>query len=112
MESMQYAIQKKGFSFVEIMSQCPVSYGKMTGMRDAVSILTHLKETSIHVDDTAGMSEEELEGKIVVGKLVERERSELTESLRELNRGRMVALEKEVGQFASSPRESETEAKE
>jgi hypothetical protein len=32
------------------------------------------------------MSEDELEGKIVVGKLVERERTEFTDSLREINR--------------------------
>jgi 2-oxoglutarate ferredoxin oxidoreductase subunit beta len=85
MESMQNAIKKKGFSFVEIMSQCPVSYGKMTGMSDGVSILHHLKESSIHIDDTKGMSEDELEDKMVVGKLVERNRSELGDGLQALN---------------------------
>jgi len=97
MESMQNAIRKEGFSFVEIMSQCPVSYGKMTGMSDAVSILHFLKDSSIHVDDTKGMSEEDLEGKMVVGKLVERQRSELGEELERLNRERREVLAKDLG---------------
>ncbi len=97
MESMQAAVRKKGFSFVEIMSQCPVSYGKTTGMRDAVTALHHFKDESIPVDEASEMSEEELEGKYVVGTLVERDRSEFTDGLRELNREREVWLRKELG---------------
>lgn len=86
MESMQYAIQKKGFSFIEIMSQCPVSFGKSAGMKDAVSNLKYLRDNSIHVDETRGMSEEELEGKFVVGRLVERNQAEFTAGLNRVNR--------------------------
>jgi 2-oxoglutarate ferredoxin oxidoreductase subunit beta len=84
MESMQNAINKKGFSFVEIISQCPVSYGKMIGTSDPVTLLKQLRDASIHVDDTQGLSEEELEGKFVVGKLVERQRAEFGDGLRQL----------------------------
>ena len=86
MEAMQYAIRKKGFAFIEIISQCPVSYGKSAGQKDAVSALHHFKDSCIHVEDAEGMTEEELEGKFVVGRLVERHRSEFTESLANLNR--------------------------
>ena len=92
MESMQNAIHKKGFSFVEIISQCPVSYGKMTGTSDPVALLEQLRDASIHIDDTEGMSEEELEGKFVVGKLVERKQAEFGESLRRLVAERREAL--------------------
>jgi 2-oxoglutarate ferredoxin oxidoreductase subunit beta len=88
MESMQTAIRKRGFSFVEIISQCPVSFGKGAGMKDAVAALEHFRDTSIHVEDARGLSEEELDGKIVVGKLVERDRREFTECLAEVNRER------------------------
>ncbi len=93
MESMQTAIATEGFSFVEIMSQCPVSYGKMTGMKDAVSILHYLEESSIHIDDTEGMTEEELDDKMVVGCLARRERSELGTELRRLNAERRDVLQ-------------------
>jgi 2-oxoglutarate ferredoxin oxidoreductase subunit beta len=99
MESMQNAIHKKGFSFVEIISQCPVSYGKMTGTSDPVALLEQLRDASIHIDDTNGMSEEELEGKFVVGKLVERRQAEFGESLRRLvaERREFLAAELERG---------------
>jgi len=108
MEGMQNAIRKEGFSFIEIMSQCPVSYGKMTGMKDAVSILHFLKDSSVHVDDTAGMSEEELEGKMVVGKLIERQRSELGVELRKLNAERTAALRERFDGADQVPRDTET----
>jgi 2-oxoglutarate/2-oxoacid ferredoxin oxidoreductase subunit beta len=97
MESMQNAIRRKGFSFVEIISQCPVSFGKMTGMADPVTQLQHLRDASIHVDDARGMSEEELEDRFVVGKLVERRRSELGDGLRRLIAERRAALAAELG---------------
>jgi 2-oxoglutarate ferredoxin oxidoreductase subunit beta len=96
MESMQNAIQKTGFSFVEIISQCPVSYGKMTGTSDPVALLEQLRDASIHIDDTKGMTEEELEGKFVVGKLVERQQAEFGESLRRLVAERREALSAEL----------------
>jgi len=97
MESMQNAIDKEGFSFVEIISQCPVSYGKMTGMGDPVDILSHIRDSSIPLEETEGLSEEELEGKFVVGKLVERQRSEFGEELRRLNADRRAKLAEELG---------------
>ena len=96
MESMQNAINKKGFSFVEIISQCPVSYGKMTGTSDPVTLLKQLRDASIHVDDTQGMSEEELEGKFVVGKLVERQRAEFGDGLRQLISERRESISAEL----------------
>jgi hypothetical protein len=39
------------------------------------------------------MPEEELEGKIVIGKLVERKREEFTDNLRSLNQERLKLLE-------------------
>jgi len=83
--SMRKALQKKGFSFIEIVSQCPVSYGRRVGLRDGVAFMEHFKENSVSVAKARDMSEQELEGKIVVGKLVERDRIEFTESLRRIN---------------------------
>jgi 2-oxoglutarate ferredoxin oxidoreductase subunit beta len=97
MESMQTAINKDGFSFVEIISQCPVSYGKMTGMGDPVDILNFIKDSSVSWEDAEAHTEEELEGKFVVGKLVERKRSEFGAGLRRLNAERRAKLADELG---------------
>ena len=83
--AMKEALQKPGFSFIEIISQCPVSYGRRVGLRDGLAFMEHFKENSIPVQRTGNMSEDELDGKIVVGKLVERERVEFTKTLRRIN---------------------------
>jgi 2-oxoglutarate ferredoxin oxidoreductase subunit beta len=68
------AFEHRGFSFVEAVSQCPVQYGKVIGKRDdAVSMLMTFKENSVPVEAAAHMTREELEGKVVVGKLVDEE---------------------------------------
>ncbi len=85
MESMQNAMRKDGFSFIEIYTQCPTSYGRRVGMRKGEDFLNHFKENSVRIEKARGMSEEELEGRFVIGKLVERDREEYTVSLRKLN---------------------------
>jgi 2-oxoglutarate ferredoxin oxidoreductase subunit beta len=92
MESIQLAIRKRGFGFIEVMSQCPVSFGKVAGLRDACAALHEFKEKSITVQDAAGLSEEELEDRIVIGRLVERDRPEFTDCLKDLNRVQREAL--------------------
>ena len=86
LKSMKKAIMKKGFSFVEIISQCPVSYGKMVGKRTASDFLRLYKESSINIKKAASMKEEELENKIVIGEFVDKEREEFTEALRKINK--------------------------
>lgn len=85
--AMKEALTRKGFCFIEIISQCPVSYGRRVGLRDGLAFMEHFKENSMLVAHAAGKSEEELEGKIVVGTIVERERVEFTESLRLVDEG-------------------------
>ncbi len=80
--AIKSALSRKGFCFIEIISQCPVSYGRRVGLRDGLAFMEHFKEKSIRVDKAAGKSEEELEDRIVVGTIVERDRVEFTESLR------------------------------
>ncbi len=95
MESMQNAINRKGFSFIEIISQCPDNYGRRIGLRTGVDFLHQFKEKSIRIEKTAGMSEEELADRIIIGKLYDCERPEFVHQLHQLT-GRVVAdLKKE-----------------
>ncbi len=75
------AIQKKGFAFVEVLSQCPVEFGRKTGMGTAVQMLEWYKKNSIPLARAQGMSPEDLHDKIVVGEFVDVEKPELMETL-------------------------------
>ncbi len=85
MESMQKALTKKGFSFIEIRSQCPISYGRRVGKRSGSDALQEYKESSVRVQEASDMNPVKLKGKIVIGKLIERDKEEFTENLRKLN---------------------------
>jgi 2-oxoglutarate ferredoxin oxidoreductase subunit beta len=85
MESMQNAMKKDGFSFIEIYTQCPTSYGRRLGMRKGEDHLNLFRDSAVRIEKARDMTEEELEGKLIIGKLVERDREEFTTSLRNLN---------------------------
>lgn len=72
------AIQKKGFSFVEAISQCPTYYGRRNKIGDAVAMLNWQKEAAVPVKAAAKMTPEELRGKIIVGELCNVEAPEYT----------------------------------
>jgi len=86
MESMQNAIKKKGFSFIEIIAQCPVSYGRRIGKRTGSEFLEIFKEKSIRVEKAQDLTEEEREKHFIIGKLVDRNRKEFTDELRALQK--------------------------
>jgi len=82
--SMKAAIENKGFSFIEIMSQCPDNYGRRVGLRTANDFLHLFKEKSIRIEKTKGMTEDDLVDKIVIGKLRDVDRPEYTAQLHKL----------------------------
>lgn len=75
------AIQKKGFAFVEVLSQCPVEFGRKTGMGNTVQMLEWYKAQSVTITRAKDMSSEALRNKIVVGEFVDIEKPELIETL-------------------------------
>ncbi len=88
------AIQKKGFAFVEVLSQCPVEFGRKTGMGTAVQMLEWYKTKSVTVARAKDMSPEELRDRIVVGEFVDVEKPELMETLAAIREKAMAAAEK------------------
>jgi len=77
--SIKKGIQKKGFAFIEAVSQCPVQYGKVSKIGSAVDILAYYKDNSIRINKAKDMASEELEGKIIIGEFVDIEKAELIE---------------------------------
>ncbi|MDH5684205.1 MAG: thiamine pyrophosphate-dependent enzyme [candidate division WOR-3 bacterium] len=70
------AIQKKGFTVVEAISQCPTLYGRMNRLGSAVKMLEWLRDNTVSV---AAPETKENENKLKIGVLWETESEEYTE---------------------------------
>ncbi|MDA3949089.1 MAG: 2-oxoacid:ferredoxin oxidoreductase subunit beta [Spirochaeta sp.] len=70
------AIRHKGFSVVEVMSQCPTHFGSKNGTTEAVEMLTTYKESTARVGSTALAANADL---IPRGVFVDEERPEYCE---------------------------------
>ena len=68
------AFGKKGFAMVEVMSQCVTYNGRWLGLDSPVEMMKWQRDNSISVEKARGLDEGELEGKIVIGALVDKER--------------------------------------
>ncbi len=65
------AIQKKGFTVVEVISQCPTLYGRMNRLGDAVKMLEWMRDNTVSVAEAKND-----ENKITIGVLWETEAEE------------------------------------
>ncbi len=64
---IERGIKKKGFSFIEVVTGCPTFYGRYNKVGEGLDMIKYQKEHSVSYEKAKNMSEEELEGKIVVG---------------------------------------------
>jgi len=78
------AIQKKGFSLVEIMSPCPTAYGRRNRAGTPVDMIAWQKENSVPVAKAEQMTPEELDGKLITGILTDIEQPECREEYQKL----------------------------
>ena len=74
-QSMVEALNKKGFSFVEVISPCPTNYGRRNKLGEAIEEMRYYQEKSV-IKHFAPLEEGELKlgGPIVVGKFVDKEK--------------------------------------
>jgi len=77
-------MQRRGFSFIEVITQCPVQFGKKTGSGSAVQMMRDYKENSISAKDAEKLSAKELQGKFVVGELVNKDLPEMVEEIQKM----------------------------
>lgn len=69
-QAVRHALQHRGFAFLEVLSQCPVQYGKLSGEGRATDSLEFFKRNSVRLRQAGKLSADELEGRFVVGTLV------------------------------------------
>jgi len=75
-KAMKEAVQKTGFSFVEIISPCPTLYGRRNKLGDGLEMMRNFKEKSV-VKNGADTRDVDLDfkGNIICGKFIDRDRS-------------------------------------
>ena len=83
-ESMKRAILTDGFSFVEILSQCPTMFGRHAGFKGLAEMIRWFREKSVLIEESRRMSQQELADKIIVGEFVNRRFVSLTRALKSL----------------------------
>ncbi len=83
-EMLKLAIKKRGFSVMEVISNCHVQYGKKNKLGGAVQMINSYKDNAVKVEKAAKMSQEELEGKITIGVLADVDKPVSTEVYRQV----------------------------
>lgn len=75
------ALNHKGFSLVEVITQCPTNFGRRNKIPKPYDLLMWQKENSVNVEDEGKFSSDELKNKFLIGELCKRDdRVEFTES--------------------------------
>ena len=74
-KSIKEALAKKGFSFIEVLAPCPTLYSRRNNLGDGLDQMVYYQENSeiCNGADTKSIPLE-FQGKIVVGKFVDKER--------------------------------------
>jgi len=62
-------IRHKGFAVIDCLCDCPTYFGRKNKRGDSVNMMTHLKNVGVDVDAAKTMTQEELQGKIILGTL-------------------------------------------
>ena len=79
--TVKKALNHHGLSFLEIISQCPVQFGRKSGAGNSVQMFEDYKNNSVSLKKADGMTDEELAGKTIVGEMVDIEKPVLDDEL-------------------------------
>ncbi len=92
----QKGFEHRGFSFIEVYSQCPVNYGRRNNLGDSVQMLEWQKDNAVNISRWKDMTPEEREGKFPIGIICQDERPEYAERYQEvINKAQMKGVEKD-----------------
>ncbi len=78
--SIKKALKTNGFSFIEVISQCPTNFGRRIGKAKPAEMLNWFKENSVSVKKWREEGERETE-KFVVGEFIERKKPGFTQMI-------------------------------
>jgi 2-oxoglutarate ferredoxin oxidoreductase subunit beta len=85
--AIKQGLLHRGFSFIEVVSQCPTIYGRYSlGISDPVKNIEYLQQNSVTREQAEKMTPEELVGKVVIGKFVEKQLPTLEDGYKEMEK--------------------------
>ena len=74
-KAIKRALQHKGFALVEIVSQCPINFGRrILGTADPSKNIEWIEERSVTIKKARELSEEEISGRFTLGNFVEKDK--------------------------------------
>lgn len=73
---LEKAIAHEGFSFVEVLTACPVGFGRRNEWRTPVDMLRWQREVAVPIGQARKMDPAQREGKVVIGEFVNVRRPE------------------------------------
>lgn len=71
-------IQNKGFSVIDAITQCPISFGRKNKMGSPAKMMEWQRDNAIMVQAAAKLKPEDLKGKFIIGQLHHEEAPEYT----------------------------------
>ena len=70
MESIKRALGMQGFSFIEVLSPCPIQFGRRNRFDSPAAMLKYLMDRSITIEEAEGLCPEDLDEKIITGEFL------------------------------------------
>jgi 2-oxoglutarate ferredoxin oxidoreductase subunit beta len=77
-------IAHTGFSLIEAVTQCPISYGRQNKKGDAPKMMQWQRDYAVNVEAAKKMTAEQLQDKFLIGVLHKSEAPEYTKQYQEL----------------------------
>jgi len=77
-------IKHKGMAVIEVLDDCPTTYGRRNKFRSVVDMMKRLKDIAVPVQAAAKMPAEKLEGKVLTGVLYKEDKPEYCEKYQEV----------------------------
>ncbi len=105
---IEKALFKKGFSVVEVISQCQTHYGRLNKLGNHVEMMKWQRDSAVPVERAKKMSAEEMAGKFEIGILVDREAPTYHEEYAKLRE----RAKRELGPVAAAEDKEESERRE
>lgn len=88
-------IENKGFSVIDAITQCPISYGRKNKMKTASQMMEWQRDNAVNIKAVDKLPPEKLQGKFIIGELYRAQAPEYTaqydkliESVQAKNEGR------------------------
>jgi 2-oxoglutarate ferredoxin oxidoreductase subunit beta len=83
-ELIEKAIRKRGFSVVEVISNCHVQFGRRNDMGDPVTMMKWFRDHAVSVAKASKMAPESLEDKLTIGILADVEKPVYTDEYQKI----------------------------